>query len=198
MTNNHELPFSQACENNKAVILSELQTWFAACTKVLEIGSGTGQHAVHFAKGLPHVSWQTSDQPHYHSGINAWIDAYPAPNLRRPLPLTINKDNHDFSKYDGIFTANTAHIMQKEEVQVMQQSIAQALPQQGVFCQYGPFTEQGQFSSESNQAFHTRLLDEGYGGYRDLSELQQWAPELTLAKVQPMPANNLLLVWRKR
>ena len=192
------LPFSQACENNKAPILEQLMKWFEGRSYVLEIGSGTGQHAVHFAKYLTWLKWQTSDQPHYHPGIAQWIDAYPSENVLMPIALTIGINEWPNSKIDAVFSANTAHIMQRQDVKRMMAMIEGALPQGGVFCQYGPFTQSGQFSSESNQQFHLHLLSEGCGGYRDIEELIEWSPSLTLREKIEMPANNLLLVWEKR
>ncbi|MBT0584890.1 DUF938 domain-containing protein [Alteromonas oceanisediminis] len=191
-------PFSQACENNKQFIADVLQSEFNAATRVLEIGSGTGQHAVHLAKHLPHLAWQTSDQPQYHQGINLWIDEYPWPNLKRPIAFQVGKDDWPKGQFDAVFSANTAHIMQRSEVQLMMQLIQQHLPANGVFCQYGPFTENGKFNSQSNADFHRHLVAEGYGGYRDITELQQWGKLLTLIDRITMPANNLLLIWKKQ
>ncbi|MCW8107652.1 class I SAM-dependent methyltransferase [Alteromonas ponticola] len=190
-------PFSQACENNKTPILQILKSAFAKCTHVLEIGSGTGQHAVFFASQLPHLIWQTSDQPGYHEGIHAWINEFPSVNLRPPISLTVGETAWPSLPCDGVFTANTAHIMQKHEAKLMMEEISAHLPEGGVFCQYGPFTRDGEFSSQSNQNFHSQLIDEGYGGYRDISELRQWAKTLTLTTIYNMPANNLMLVWKK-
>ena len=190
-------PYSQACENNKQPILAILSQAFASSQVVLEIGSGTGQHAVFFASQLPQLQWYTSDQPHYHEGINCWIDQHPATNLHRPLSLTIGAEPLPEIQADGIFTANTAHIMQKAEVQLMMEQVASTLPDTGVFCQYGPFIQDGRFNSESNEAFHHKLISQGYGGYRDIEELQRWAPSLQLKAIHPMPANNLLLEWKK-
>ncbi|MDM7860097.1 DUF938 domain-containing protein [Alteromonas sp. ASW11-36] len=190
-------PFSQACENNKAPILAQLQRHFAKATSVLEIGSGTGQHAVHFAAGLPHLQWHTSDQPHYHAGIEAWLNEAGLANLHSPVNFTVGLDTWPNIHIDAVFSANTAHIMQHDEVKVMQQVVAERLPQNGVFCQYGPFTTNGVFDGQSNADFHQYLLSEGCGGYRDISELQAWAPQLTLSENIVMPANNRLLVWFK-
>lgn len=192
-----ELPFSQACDNNKAPILSVLARAFVHCRSILEVGSGTGQHAVYFAENLPHLTWQTSDQPHYHDGIHQWITAFPSANILSPLVLIVGESMLPFDKYDGVFTANTAHIMQKDEVVAMMSSLSTSLPQGAVFCQYGPFTRDGVFSSDSNAQFHQRLLEQGYGGYRDIRELMDWAPALTLTAIHTMPANNLLLEWVK-
>ncbi|OFC68906.1 DUF938 domain-containing protein [Alteromonas confluentis] len=193
-----QLPFSQACENNKGPILAILKDAFADRKRVLEVGSGTGQHAVHFAPNLPHLIWQTSDQPVYHEGIKLWLSAYPSENLLSPLSLTVGQGELPFAEYDAVYSANTAHIMQKAEIAEMMQTLSEALPQGGVFCQYGPFTDDGVFSSHSNREFHLSLLERGCGGYRDIQELEAWAPALTLVEVHTMPANNLLLQWKKR
>lgn len=190
-------PFSQACENNKQPILEVLQQNFAACQRVLEIGSGTGQHAVYFAKKLPHLEWHTSDAEANHAGINAWIKAEPSPNLHKPFSLVIGQDSWPQGNYDAVFSANTAHIMQKYEIKLMMQLINDALPSGGVFCQYGPFNKNGEYSSQSNADFDLHLKSNGYGGIRDIQDLQYWARDLQLVEQVNMPANNLTLVWRK-
>ncbi|WP_218310791.1 DUF938 domain-containing protein [Alteromonas antoniana] len=190
-------PFSQACENNKRPILDVLEHAFATRKHVLEIGSGTGQHAVFMSANLPHLIWQTSDQTEYHGGIQAWLDDENVLNCKSPMTLKIGEQALPDNLFDGIYTANTAHIMQREEVELMMQQVSDVLPPCGVFCQYGPFTEDGEFSSQSNAEFHASLLERGCGGYRDISELTKWAPKLTLQNVYRMPANNLMLVWTK-
>ena len=190
-------PYSQACENNKQPILEQLLRYFATSRTILEIGSGSGQHAVHFAANLPHLIWQTSDQSHYHQGIKAWLAEFPADNLNDPLCLTIGKDNWPDLAIDGVFTANTTHIMQPSEAKLMMQTVANNLSKGGVFCQYGPFNFDGQYTSDSNQHFDQHLKNEGCGGIRDRAELQDWAQGLALQKTIPMPANNFLLVWIK-
>lgn len=192
-----ELPFSQACENNKGPILTILKDAFADRQRVLEVGSGTGQHAVHFAPNMPHLIWQTSDQPENHFAIHRWMNRYPSKNLMSPLSLTVGQDGLPFADFDAVYSANTAHIMQKAEIAEMMQTLSAELPEGGVFCQYGPFTDNGVFSSDSNREFHQSLLERGCGGYRDIQELEAWAPALTLVKIHTMPANNLLLQWKK-
>jgi hypothetical protein len=189
--------FSQACENNKSFILEALQKHFSKTRCALEIGSGTGQHAIYFAEHLAHLQWHCSDQIEYHNGINAWIDEFPRVNLHRPIALKFPFDSLPSIKFDGVFTANTAHIMLKEQVISMMQKVSNGLDKNGVFCQYGPFTIKGEFSSQSNIDFHQHLLAEGCGGYRGIEELQDWAPKLKLVDILPMPANNLMLVWLK-
>ena len=199
-------PFSQACENNKQPILSVLQDAFKASKHVLEIGSGTGQHAVFFAANLPHVQWQCADQIEYHEGIHAWMREFPSSNLHKPMHVKLPEQpwqssaasaNNSDIVYDAYFSANTAHIMQPHEVACMMDKISNDLPYGGVFCQYGPFIQNGEFTSESNALFHEKLIATGRGGYRDIAELQAWAPALGLKKVIDMPANNLMLVWEK-
>ena len=192
-----ELPFSQACENNKGPILTILKDAFADRQRVLEVGSGTGQHAVHFAPNLPQLIWQTSDQPENHFAIHRWMNRYPAKNLLSPLSLTVGQDDLPFADFDAVYSANTAHIMQKAEIAEMMQTLSAELPEGGVFCQYGPFTDNGVFSSDSTRECHPSLLERGCGGYRDIQELEAWAPALTLVKIHTMPANNLLLQWKK-
>lgn len=196
-------PFSQACENNKQPILDVLKTAFAGTQSVLEIGSGTGQHGVFFAPNLPHLIWQTSDMPENHPGINAWIDEYCCPNLKRPLSFTIGENSWPGSGpsgFDGVFTANTTHIMQISEAREMMQLVAENLPPGGVFCQYGPFNIDGRYTSDSNRAFDQHLLARGCGGIRDIAELQGWVENrgLVFSHCHQMPANNQLLEWHKR
>lgn len=193
----NEIPFSQACENNKHPILEVIRKEFANTKHVLEIGSGTGQHAVHFAKHLPHLSWQTADQPEYHDSIKYYMNEYPSSNVIAPIAFKVPDNAIDKGIYDGFFSANTAHIMLKNEIKHLMQSISDILPVGGVFCQYGPFTKNGEFTSQSNLEFHQHLLESGMGGYRDITELQTWANKLSLMRVVDMPANNHILVWHK-
>ena len=191
-------PFSQACENNKQPILAELSQAFANSKTVLEIGSGTGQHAVHFARHLPHLSWHTSDVEDNHAGIQAWVHEAGLANLFDPITLKIGEHPFPAIPFDAVYSANTAHIMFADEVALMMKIIGEMLPPKGVFCQYGPFTRNGEFSSQSNLQFHHNLLSRGLGGYKDISQLQVWSEGLlTLQQIIPMPANNLLLIWVK-
>lgn len=198
-----EKQFSQACENNKQPILALLNEFFSNRSHVLEIGSGTGQHSVYFAQSLEHLIWQTSDQPENHPSVLAYGAEAGLPNWRAPLSFTVGRDPWPDVEpaIDAVFTANTAHIMQCSEAKLMMQLIAEYLPTGGVFCQYGPFKFDGNFTSESNRNFDASLRARGFGGYRDVEELTQWAQTgqgcLSLQSVVPMPANNHLLLWRK-
>ncbi|MDP5031871.1 MAG: class I SAM-dependent methyltransferase [Paraglaciecola sp.] len=190
-------PFSQACENNKGPILEVLKRYFTHSTKILEIGSGTGQHGVHFAAHLPHLSWQMSDALNNHKGINQWIAAYPQANIHAPISFVVGQDPWPGIDVQSVFSANTAHIMQKHECKLMMGLIAKNLPSGGIFCQYGPFTQDGQFNAQSNADFDLQLKSNGYGGIRDISELRYWGQGLRLVELIDMPANNLCLVWQK-
>ncbi|WP_438864860.1 DUF938 domain-containing protein [Neptunicella sp.] len=194
---NHR-PFSQACENNKQPILDKLQLHFANVSQVLEIGSGTGQHAVFFAANLPHLHWHTSDMPSNHGGINQWLSAYPADNLHPPVDFTVGSDSWPCPQADAVFTANTTHIMQPDETRLMLQLIAENLPESGFFCQYGPFNVDGQYTSDSNREFDRYLHLQGCGGIWDIADLQAVSTELTLIEQYQLPANNMLLVWQKQ
>ncbi|MEH6713103.1 MAG: DUF938 domain-containing protein [Paraglaciecola polaris] len=192
-----EKRFSPSCDNNREPILAVLKEALSGHTRLLEIGSGTGQHAAYFAPALPHILWQTSDLAHNHSSIDAWLAELTIGNVRSPLHFHIGVDEWPCNDVDSVYTANTTHIMQPHEAQIMMQLVAQNLSSGGIFCQYGPFTVNGEFTSASNQSFNQHLLNEGCGGIRDIAELQKWASGLVLAEQHSMPANNMMLIWRK-
>lgn len=191
-------PFSQACENNKQPILEVLHRILTDRKKLLEIGSGTGQHAAHFAPRLTHLEWHTSDMPNNHSGIKAWLNDVSVKNLHQPMSFTIGVNDWPLGTFDAVYTANTTHIMQPSEAQLMMQLVADNLPVGGVFCQYGPYKFDGQYTSESNEAFDLHLREQGCGGIRDIDELTLWAKPLVLIEKVAMPANNFMLIWQKQ
>ena len=193
-------PFAPACERNKGPILEVLRRVFADATDVIEIGSGTGQHAVWFAAGLPHLVWRTSDLPYTHAGINAWIDDAGLDNVERPIPLDVACRPWPLSRVDGAFSANTAHYMHWPEVEAMFGGIGDLLSPGGRFALYGPFARDGRHTSASNAAFD-RLLrahDPGFG-VRDVRDLERIAAggAMALEDDVAMPSNNRILVWRK-
>ena len=104
-------PFSQASERNQQPILEILRDLLAHSVQVLEIGSGTGQHAAFFARHLPHLQWHTSDLPEQHAGILAWIADAALPNVRAPLDLDVDAMTWPVREMDAVFSANTAHIV---------------------------------------------------------------------------------------
>lgn len=195
------LPYSQACENNKGPILQKLQPHLANTTQVLEIGSGTGQHAVYFAAQLPHLQWQTSDIVAHHEGINAWIDAYPSANLRRPITIDLRQPIELSQRYDAVFTANTLHIIAWELVEALITLVGNTLAQGSQFFVYGPFKYKGKFTSASNQQFDLSLRERNQNsGIRDIELLLELAKNvgMVLQADYDMPANNQLLVFNQR
>jgi cyclopropane fatty-acyl-phospholipid synthase-like methyltransferase len=192
--------FCQATENNKDAILDALKTYFEESTLVFEIGSGTGQHAIHFAPQLRHLIWMTADMVVNHDTIKAWVADFPSDNIQGPLNYEVGVNEWPTSDVDAVFSANTAHIMQPEVTRLMMTSVAENLPSGGVFCLYGPFNINGKYTSEGNESFDAHLAREGCGGIRDISELRSWVADkgLILEERVTMPANNFLLVWRKK
>ncbi len=196
-------PFSQACENNKQPILNILTTVFSSTKHVLEIGSGTGQHAVFFGQQLPDLTWQTSDLPINHQGINLWLDEAALANVQRPIVIDLNKPwpmpNNNLP-VDGLYTANTLHIISWPLVVNFFQGIEQNLAPKASVCIYGPFNYQGKFTSESNANFDLWLKDRDINsGIRDIEAILLLATSagLTLVDDHAMPANNRLLVFSK-
>jgi len=193
-------PFSDACEENKQVILDAIAPYFSNASTVLEIGSGTGQHAVFFAEHMPQLDWQTSDVDEYHAGITSWINDADLDNVRSPLPLNVLEDDWPKQHYDAVFSANTTHIMSWQAVHAMFAGIGKVLKQSGVFCLYGPFNEDGHFTAESNARFDNFLRSrDPLSGIRDKSELILLGNQygLTLINAIQMPVNNQILVWNK-
>lgn len=196
-------PFSQACENNQQVILDILTRVFTHTKHVLEIGSGSGQHAVFFARNLTHLTWQTSDLAINHQGINMWLDENALPNLQRPMVLDLNKTwpmpNHH-QQVDSVYTANTLHIISWPLVIKFFAGLAQNLPAKASVCIYGPFKYQGEFTSESNATFDQWLKRRDHkSGIRDIEAILLLAKSagLNLIHDHLMPANNQLLVFSK-
>jgi len=195
-----EKPFSQACENNKQPILDILLRVFSDRKQVLEIGSGTGQHAVHFAPQLPQLIWQTADLEHNHEGINAWIDDNPAENLRSPLPLDADHLPWLFDPVDAAFTANTCHIMAWSSVVNMFAGLDSAMEPNATLAIYGPFNYNGKFTSESNARFDQWLKQKAHHQeIRDFEAINKLAGKIGLSLIEDneMPANNRLLVWQR-
>lgn len=192
-------PFSQASENNKSHILDKLTHCFANCRHVLEIGSGTGQHAVHFSANLPHLIWQTSDRIENHEGIRLWCNEFASENLRLPIALDVSQSEWP-SGFDAAYSSNTAHIMSWELTKRMLTKVGATLPDGGIFALYGPFKYHGAFTSESNANFDDFLKQSNPGqGIRDFEKVNEVAKlaGLNLLNDYDLPANNRLIVWRK-
>jgi cyclopropane fatty-acyl-phospholipid synthase-like methyltransferase len=194
-----ELPYSEACERNKQPILEVLQLALPRQGQVLEIGSCTGQHAVFFAAALTGLTWQPSDQAEYLSGLTARIQEQGTENILEALQLDVTKSWPE-RHFNAAYSANTAHIMDWVAVCSMFAGVGKGLLNDGVFCLYGPFNENGAFTSQSNEVFDRSLRARDPGmGIRDLEALEKLAlgHNLYFEKQYPLPANNSLLVFRK-
>ena len=192
---------SPASVRNREPILDVLKIEFRDCKSILEIGSGTGQHAVFFGKSMPWLTWQTSDLVENHQSINSWVADAKLSNVRHPILLDVQQSDDVNGEYNGIFSANTAHIMSISTVQRMFNVCGRLLSDGGVFCLYGPFNQDGKFNSDSNKYFHHSLRNQDPAmGIRDLEELNAFAAESMMLpkRLYGMPANNLLMVWHKK
>jgi cyclopropane fatty-acyl-phospholipid synthase-like methyltransferase len=194
------LPLSEACERNKAPILAVLRAALAERTQVLEIGSGTGQHAVYFAAHLPHLTWYPTERLAYLSDLAARVKLEGAPNLRAPTVLDVNQTVWPVRKVDAIFTANTLHIMSWSDVTAMYKGLDAVLAPRGMLCIYGPFRYGGAYTAESNREFDKMLTErDRLSGLRDIEELTSLGQRhgLRLQMDHDLAANNRLLLWVK-
>ena len=197
---NESKPFSEACEENKQPILTVLKELFAQAGSVLEIGSGTGQHAVYFAESLPHLFWQTSDRPENHPGIELWVEEAGLLNIGHPVSLDV-AGTWPKQNYDAVFSANTTHIMSWPEVEHLFKGVGRVLQSGGCFALYGPFNYAGEYTSESNRSFDQWLKQrDPMSGIRNFEDLDEIARnnDLVFQEDITMPVNNRILVWCKK
>ncbi|HEY6621249.1 MAG TPA: DUF938 domain-containing protein [Steroidobacteraceae bacterium] len=190
------LPSSEACERNKGPILEVLRAAFADRIQVLEIGSGTGQHAVHFAAHLTHLTWYPTEQLAYLADLASRVKLEGTRNLRPPTVLDVKQTIWPLRSVDAVYTANTLHIMGWAEVEAMFHGIDAVLTPEGVVCIYGPFRYAGRYTSDSNRDFDLMLKErDPASGLRDLTELTALAGRhaLRLRADHDLPANNRLL-----
>lgn len=193
-------PYSQACINNREPILSVIARLFADRKEILEIGSGTGQHAVYFAQQLPHLIWHSSDRTENHPGIKLWLQEAGLTNTPLPIELDVMQEPWPLISADAVFSANTAHIMPWASVERMLTIIAESLPNNGLLVLYGPFNYRGTYTSDSNARFDQWLQQRNpLSGIRDFEAINHLATRLGLILEEDieMPANNRILVWRK-
>jgi len=193
-------PYAESCEINKHPILEVLRDVFADRKQVLELASGTGQHAVHFGSALPHLTWQTSELTENLSGIQAWLDEAQLPNILPPLHIDANDALWPVARVDAIFNANTVHILSWPEVVKLFAGIGRVLDQGGLLCLYGPFIYDGTFTTESNARFDVWLKSRHpLSGVRDFEALNALAEEqgMELLKEFEMPINNRALLWKR-
>ncbi len=199
-----EKPFSPASERNREPILEALQSHFADRHRVLEIGSGTGQHAVHFAEAMPWLSWQCTDRARYLTGIRQWLDA--AALVNTPPPHVLDVDDTPWrvgagdQRFDAAFSANTLHIMGWLQVQSLFAGLDRVLAPAATVVLYGPFNYAGAYTSDSNREFDTWLKGrDRASGIRDFEAVDALARSIGLRLLDdaPMPANNRLLAWER-
>jgi SAM-dependent methyltransferase len=192
------LPFSEACERNKAPILEILRPALAGCTRVVEIGAGTGQHAVHFARELPHLEWQPTDRVDGLRGLAARIAEEGTPNLRPPIALDVMRPDWPPLAADAVYSANTLHIMHWAAVEAFFRGVGRILGEGGVLVVYGPFRYAGRFTTDSNASFDRSLRRrDPASGIRDFEAVSALAAlnGLQLRADCAMPASNQLLLW---
>jgi SAM-dependent methyltransferase len=193
-------PYSESCERNQRPILKVLQETLTNQQHVLEIASGTGQHAVYFGRALPHLSWQTSELTQNHEGILAWLNEIKLPNVLPPITINVNDTKWPVGIVDTVFNANTVHIITWPEVERLFAGIARVLNPSGILCLYGPFKYKGEFTSESNARFDALLKSRNRNsGIRDFETINRLAEthDLLLVKDVAMPNYNQTLVWQR-
>lgn len=194
-----QLPFADACERNKQPILDVLIQVLPARGRILEIGSGTGQHVVFFAPRFPGLLWQPSDCREQLNGISLRIERDGGVNVLPPIELNVMKCWPE-EVFDAVFSANTAHIMAWPAVCAMFAGLERHLAAGGVFCLYGPFNQGGGYTSDSNEIFDLQLRSRDPNmGLRDIEALESLAEghQMSLEVQYEMPANNRLLVFRR-
>jgi cyclopropane fatty-acyl-phospholipid synthase-like methyltransferase len=193
-----EKPYSAACDRNRDAILAVLHDHFAGRRSALEIGSGTGQHAVYFAKALPHLTWQASDRAENLGGICAWLDEAELANTPPVLEFDVRQPVWPAQRYDAVYSANTLHIMSWAEVERLFARLPEVLAADARLVVYGPFNYGGRFTSASNADFDVSLKAQApYRGIRDFEAVDGLARAsgLELLEDRAMPANNRCLVW---
>lgn len=190
-------PFSQACENNKDPILQIIRTVFCEPTTVWEIGSGTGQHACHFARHLPHLEWQPTDRSENIHGIRLWREQEKLANLKSPLTLDVTDAVWPCNSIDALFTSNTLHIMSRDNVHIFFDRLTEYLNPKAFICIYGPFNYNGAYTSDSNAYFDQWLKSQNASSsIKNIEDilLLSTSRGFSLLDDIAMPANNRLLV----
>ncbi len=192
--------YSESCEQNKAPILEILKQVFHDSKDTFEVGSGTGQHAVYFAKHLSHLTWHPSDLKENLLSIQAWLQEASLDNVKPPIEFDVLSPPVDLGKFDTVFTANSLHIMSWSMVEAFFQVVSNLLDQQGKLLIYGPFSYRGEHTSFSNERFDLYLKQRNpNSGVRDFVDIEQLAKDqgLELVEDYAMPANNRSLLWQK-
>ena len=193
-------PYSEACDQNRHAILNVIKPLLSEKNNILEIGSGTGQHAIFFAQKMPHLIWYTSDRVENHNGIQQWLNEYNLNNIRPPIALDVSKDVWPNIDVDAIFSANAVHIMAWESVIDLFKNAGTLLPKGAFLILYGPFNYNGKYTSDSNKRFDAWLKNRDFkSGIRDFEAVNKLANKTGLKFIEDfeMPANNRILQWVK-
>lgn len=197
---NWQRPYSEACEQNKHAILEVLQEQLSGTQSVLEIGSGSGQHAVFFTQQMPRISWQPTDLAENLAGIRAWIDYAECKNVLPPIELDVGSDEWNVGSVETVFSANAIHIMSWHHVIRLFAGVGKIALPGARLIMYGPFNYNNEFTSESNRRFDAMLRNgdplSGIRNFEDVDKLAV-AAGFELIRDYPMPANNRTLVWQK-
>ena len=193
-------PHSPACDRNRDPILAVLNEHFTECRTVLEIGSGTGQHAVYFAAAMPQLTWQCSDVAENLPGIRMWLEDAQLANTPSPIELDVD-GAWPQARFDGVFSANTLHIMGWAQVEACFARLPAVLADAATVAVYGPFNYGGAYTSRSNREFDAWLkARDPNSGIRDFEAIDALARAIGLRLIADvgMPANNRTLVWQRR
>lgn len=193
-------PYSESCDQNKDHILSVLSPLFSSCDNVLEIASGTGQHAIYFAEKMSHLKWHTSDCRPYLEGINTWVAGCDVNNIVEPFELNVSTSTWPILDVDAVFTANSLHIMSKEDVENLINGVGKLLKSHGSFVIYGPFNYKGDYTSDSNMRFDEWLKSkDSLSCIKDFEDVVAQAKDNDMSLVcdYEMPANNRILHFTK-
>ena len=193
-------PYAESCDQNREPIEAVLKRFVSDTLSVLEIGSGTGQHAVYFAGCYPWLTWQTTELPQHHAGIRAWISDSSLDNVIEPFELDVSGSWPD-KHYDLIFTANTLHIISMDQAESLFRQVPRCMHENSVLIMYGPFNYQGRYTSPSNERFDAWLKQrDPASGIKNFDWLRDIAAGcgLECAHDFSMPANNRCLIWRKK
>lgn len=193
-------PFVPAAKNNKHAILRVITPYLAYARRVIEVGAGSGQHAVHFAAALPHLRWQTSELPHALAGVATWTSEAALPNLPPPCVLDVATGNWPGGSFDALYTANTLHFMPLESMSALFAHAACRLPAGAPVLIYGPFNRDGRHTSPGNASLDAWLRSQ-HPAYalRDRAAVIALAAHagFVLCQDHAMPANNHLLALRR-
>ena len=191
-------PFAPSAERNKQAILDVLRRELTEHDHVLEFGSGTGQHLTHFAKAMPYVQWIPSDLSEQLPGISQWMSEAQVTNILNPIELDLRAPELPNIKVTACYTSNTFHIVSWESVKQAFKCSATLLEEGEKFLSYGPYSINGQHTSQGNEEFDQQLRSNNpESGIRDIHKLNSLATQhgFSAARVISMPANNQLLVW---